>query len=137
MNCPTVGLNSGPLKNFDEKQTLLLLASQPRHFFPCPIILSSLPLKEALLYHSSMSSWLIYNHRLLLCCKLSLVADIVISCSVVVVALHSRLYNVLHASITAKHMSIIGPIHSGYMSLSCNQVECKIHFSSNRCRSSH
>ena len=33
MNCPTVGLNSGPLKNFDEKQTLLLLASQPRHFF--------------------------------------------------------------------------------------------------------
>ena len=42
--------------------------------------------------------------------------------------LRSRLYEVLHAFITARRMNIIGPIYSGYMSLSRNRVECKIHF---------
>ena len=69
--------------------------------------------------------------------RLSIVADIVICCSVVVVVLHSRLYDVLHASITAKRMCIKGPIYSGYMSLLRNRVECKIHFLSNRCCSNH
>ena len=51
--------------------------------------------------------------------------------------LYSRLYDVLHASITAKRMCIKGPIYSAYMSLLRNRVECKIHFLSNRCCSNH
>ena len=61
-------------------------------FFPFPIVLSSLPLQGGLTVSQFLSSRLYIQSSLELPRRLSLLADIVISCSVVGVVLPSRVF---------------------------------------------